>query len=81
MAAVTVTRLKRNVVGSQRQVQGILTIAASDDTWITGLKYITCWGAMQNNSSNNIGGTISAGTITFKTAGAENSVYAWAQGW
>ncbi len=81
MAAVTVTNLKRNVEGNQRRISATLTIAANNDTWATGLRFITAWGAMTNNSTTQVGGTVSGGTITFKAAGAEAAVYAWAQGW
>lgn len=75
MAAVTVTTQRENVNGSYRERYFIVNIAADADTLATGLHYIVNAVAESQNASNtSVGTTISGGTITFQTAGAETGV-------
>ena len=70
MAAVTVNRVRRPVMGDRRHIVANIDIAADTDTYITGLKIIE---SVQCSSptNNGIGHTVSGGTITFQTGGAE----------
>jgi hypothetical protein len=70
MAAVTEDRIRRLVMGNRRVITGQIDIAADADTLITGLKkveHVSC----TSPTNNGIGATISGGTITFQTGGAE----------
>jgi len=70
MAAVTEDRIRRIVIGNRRLITGQIDIAADADTLATGLKkveFVSC----TSTTNNGIGATISGGTVTFQTAGAE----------
>lgn len=70
MAAVTEDRIRRLIMGSRRVITGTIDIAADEDTFDTGLKrieHVSC----TSPTNNGIGATISGGTITFQTGGAE----------
>ena len=57
-------------MGNRRVITGQIDIAADADTFASGLKYVehvSC----TSTTNNGIGATISGGTITFQTAGAE----------
>lgn len=79
MAAVTVVRKRENVPGSRRQILATVNIASNGDTFATGLKFIEFWSAT-SISANAIGGTLSGGTITLATGGAETGARIIAQG-
>lgn len=81
MAAVTVdSREKRLVsVGHLKMVVAQVDIAASLDTFDTGLKDIVFWDARDDGTSA-VGGTDSGGTITFVTGGALTNVTVFALG-
>ena len=74
MAAVTQNRLRSVVMGNRRVITANIDIAADADTLATGLKYVE---SVQSSSptNNGIGHTVSGGTITFQTAGAEAAVH------
>lgn len=74
MAAVTITNRADNVLGNQRIITGIITIAADGDTFDSGLHIIQSVTAT-SSTNNGIGATVSAGTIAFQTGGAEANVY------
>jgi hypothetical protein len=71
MAAVTVVRRRSVVIGNRRMIVATLNIA-NTNTWATGLKIIEAWDAPSVLGAVAIGGTVSGGTITFATTGAEN---------
>ena len=79
MAAVTVNSRNDSVQGSKRVVDGNVDIAADTDTWATGLAVIHSVSAI-SQTNNAIGCTVSGGTITFQTAGAETGVLVRAEG-
>lgn len=74
MAAVTETRIRRSVMGNRRVITGTIDIAADADTYITGLKRVESV-SCASPTNNGIGATISGGTITFQTGGAEAACY------
>ena len=79
MAAVTVDRKRSYVQGNKRVVSAQVDIAATGDTWVTGLKFIES--ANANDSTNAaVGLTKSGGTLTFVTAGAITNVLVRAEG-
>jgi hypothetical protein len=55
-------------------------IAADADTWITGLSAIKAFTSV-GSGGNVIDGSVSGGTITFNTAGAEANVLVTAIGY
>ena len=72
MAAVTIVNQRSNVVGSYREKYYTVNIAADLDTLVTGFRVIrTAIANSQAAANNNIGCTVSGGTITFQTGGAE----------
>lgn len=80
MAAVTVNRQDYRVQGDLRVILANIDIAADEDTFVTGLRDIRYFHA-RSVTNNAIGGTSSAGTITFQTAGAETGVEVRAEGY
>jgi len=69
MAAATVTNRREHVWGDSRVVHADVVIAASGDTWITGLKKVMAVsGEPTTNASMGI--TKSGGTLTFVSGGA-----------
>ena len=72
MAEVTVNSIQRGVQGNKRIITANIDIAADTDTMITGLTNIDAWHC-RSVTNNAIGGTDSAGTITFQTGGAESA--------
>jgi hypothetical protein len=80
MAAVTVNRARRLVMGNRRVITANIDIAADADTYITGLTIIE---SVQCSSptNNGIGHTVSGGTITFQTGGAEAAAHLHVVGW
>ena len=73
MAAVTVDRERRNVVGDLRLISATVDVASDTDTYDTKLAIIESVSAI-SETNNAIGCTISGGVITFQTGGAENNV-------
>ncbi len=67
MADVTVNTRTNTVFGNRRVVVASVDIAASGDTWVTGLTAID---TVMTNPSTAIthGSTVSGGTITFLNA-------------
>ena len=80
MAAVTVDSVKSEVWGSSRVKVAQVDIASDADTWDTGLLSIKAFTAV-GSGGNVIDGTVSGGTITFNTVGAENNVLVTAIGY
>lgn len=73
MAAVTVDTRSDAVIGNKRLITATVDIAADADTWDTQLAIIESVTAISETNAA-IGATISGGTVTFQTAGAENNV-------
>lgn len=71
MAAITVTRYRRNVIGNRVQLLVTGSIANTNDTYASPLKIIESVQAT-SVTNNAIGATSSGGTVTFKTGGAES---------
>ena len=72
MAAVTVDERTDAVFGNLRVICAQIDIANDADTLATGLTKIMFASCnSQAAGNNNIGCTVSGGTITFQTAGAE----------
>lgn len=72
MAAVNVDRRVDAVFGNLRTIQAQIDIAATLDTYVTGFKQILSVSVTPSQSSaTQIGVTLSGGTITFVTGGAE----------
>jgi hypothetical protein len=80
MAAVTQNSIEHVVQGNKRVILANVDIAADEDTFVTGLRVINHFTAT-SVTNNAIGGTSSAGTITFQTAGAEAGVTVRAEGY
>lgn len=81
MAAVTVDDRNDAVVGNWRCVTAQVDIANDADTWDTGLSKIFFATANSQAAGNNsIGCTVSGGTITFQTSGAETNALVMALG-
>ena len=79
MAAVTEDRIRRLVMGNRRVITGQIDIAADADTLATGLKqieHVSC----TSPTNNGIGATVSSGTITFQTGGAEANCHLYVVG-
>lgn len=74
MAAVTVNSRTDSVFGNKRSINANVSIAADADTWATGLAIIESVHA-SSPTNNAIGATISGGTVTFQTGGAEALAY------
>lgn len=74
MAAVTVTNRVDSVIGSQRMITAVITIASDGDTFASGFHTVDSVTAT-SSTNNAIGATISSGTIAFQTGGAEANVY------
>jgi hypothetical protein len=74
MAAVTVTKRRESVIGSDRMVTATLTIADTN-TWVTGLKLIKSLSVI-GVDKNTIGATVSGGTVTFGCTGTETGALA-----
>lgn len=70
MAAVTVDSQRLSVFGDLVALTGQVDIAADADTWATNLGTIL-FVAATSETNNAIGATVSGGTITFQTGGAE----------
>ncbi len=70
MADVTVDSQRNSVFGDLVALVAQVDIAADADTWATKLGTIL-FAAATSETNNAIGATISGGTITFQTAGAE----------
>ena len=82
MAAVTQSEITYPVFGNKRAIAARVQIAATGDTFNTTLSKIQSWSAISNtNDATAIGGTVSGGTITFVTGGAEVDVYVLAIGY
>lgn len=73
MAAVTVDSEKNAVFGNYRAIMAQVDIANDADTWDTNLSQIYFVGATSATNAA-IGATLSGGTITFQTGGAESNV-------
>ncbi len=74
MAAATENSKVIEVHGSRRVVYANLDIADTN-TYVTGLSSISFWSATPTTATTeNIGGTVSAGTITFATGGSLTGV-------
>jgi hypothetical protein len=72
MAAITFDSRKDSVFGDVRAIIGQVDIATSGDTFATGMNVVLgFWVTPAASSGSQIGGTISGGTITFVTGGAE----------
>ena len=72
MPAVTVNETQQWSNGNKIQIVADIDIAADGDTWDTGLNKIDYFaGTPATSALSQIGGTVSDGVITFKTAGAE----------
>lgn len=69
MAAATIANRREIVWGSSRVVYADVTIAASGDTWVTGLKKVMAL-SVDPTTNASAGATKSGGTITFVTGGA-----------
>lgn len=74
MAAVTVNRVRRNVMGNRRVLTANIDIATSGDTWETGLKIIESVNFLPDAAAA-VGATVSGGTITFLTGAAEEDAH------
>ena len=75
MAAVTVDSVVDTVFGNKVVRMAQIDIAANNDTWESTLNVIDHISITPNNASlAQVGATISDGTVTFKTGGAENNV-------
>ena len=73
MAAVTVDRRRDSVIGNQRLVLAQVDVADDADTFDSKLKRIETV-SLTPSSNSAIGATISGGTVTFQTGGAETNV-------
>jgi len=73
MAAVTVDSRHDAVFGNYRAIIAQVDIAADADTWDTDLSTVLFVSAT-STTNNAMGATISGGTVTFQTAGAESNV-------
>ena len=73
MAAVTVNRDRRMVIGNRRLITADIDIAADADTWDTKLKKVEHFSGV-GSGGNVIDGVVSAGIITWNTGGAETGV-------
>ncbi len=79
MAEVTVNSIQRGVHGNRRIITADIDIAADADTMITGLTAVDYWHC-RSVDNNAIGGTVSGGTLTFQTGGAELAATVLIQG-
>lgn len=70
MAAVNVDSQVNSVWGDMAVLVAQVDIAADADTWATGLGTIL-FVSTTSQTNNAIGATLSGGTVTFQTAGAE----------
>jgi len=73
MAAVTVDSRNDAVFGNYRAIMAQIDIAADTDTWVTGLSTVLFVSATSTTNAA-IGATISGGTVTLQTGGAEANV-------
>lgn len=73
MAAVTINRERRHVVGDIRKILADIDIASDGDTYDTKLRRIESFTGT-GSGGNVIDGTRSGGTITWNTDGAETGV-------
>jgi hypothetical protein len=73
VAAVTVDRERRIVIGNRRLVTGQVDIASDGDTYDTKLNKIEYFSGV-GSGGNVIDGAVSSGTITWNTSGAETDV-------
>lgn len=69
MAAVTVNSVAYNYIGNRRMICANLSVA-NTNTWVTGLVQIDAF-SIDSSATTAMGGTISGGTITFATGGAD----------
>lgn len=79
MAAVTENRIRRLVMGNRRVITGNIDIAADADTFASGLKIVETV-QCSSPTNNGIGHTVSGGTITFQTGGAEAAAHLFVVG-
>jgi hypothetical protein len=73
MAAVTVDTRTDHVFGDRRAIVGQIDIANDADTLVTGFSQVDFVAATSETNAA-IGATISGGTVTFQTGGAEANV-------
>lgn len=75
MSAVTVNSIEEVPAANHYHCMADVTIAADGDTWATGYAKIYNANANTQGASNTaVACTVSGGTITFQTAGAESNV-------
>jgi hypothetical protein len=79
MAAVTVDSRRDAVFGNLRVICAQIDIASDADTWVTGLHEIL-FIAVTSTTNNAIGATVSGGTATLQTGGAESNCKAFVVG-